>query len=97
VPNTLEARQRAIAEAFRAVALESRVATLSAQLNDVQSRLDAVETTLLESAWERPVAGEDGPAIEDGPATEDERADVPKLPLDTGRMSSTAARALFGQ
>jgi len=85
----LEARRLAVAEALRAVALEARVQTMGARLADLRARLERVETTLLEAAFERPAAVTE-------PAAEDERVVVPKLALDEGRMSSTAARALFG-
>ena len=95
MPPALESRRRAVALALRALELEGRVEALSARLREVDSRLTTVETSLLEAAFEQPAAAIDEPAT-DEVVGEDERAVVPKLALDEGRMSSTAARALFG-
>ena len=63
---------------------------MSQQLTDVHSRLAAVENMLLEATWE-------SPAIEpEAPIDEEERVAVPKLELDQGGLSRTAAQALFG-
>ena len=98
---SLEARRQAIVDALRAVAAEgeqrSRAAAVERRLDDLSSRLAAVETLLLEDAWERPPAV---PAAEaPAPTTDDdgeERVSVPAVPLGEGRMSSGASRALFG-
>lgn len=94
MPSALESRRHAVVLALRAVALEGQVESLTARLREVDSRLRTVETHLLEAAFEQPAATEDA-AGTDYPA-EDERTVVPKLALDEGRMSSTAAAALFG-
>jgi hypothetical protein len=92
MPPALESRRHAVALALRAVALEGQVESLTARLREVDARLRAVETHLLETAFEQPAA-----VVEPTPPTEDEdRVVVPKLTLDEGRMSSIAARALFG-
>jgi len=85
-----EARRRAVASALRADALQARVEVISRQLTDVHARLAAVESTLLEATWETP-------AIEPEDVIQPEdRVAVPKFELDSGGMSRTAARALFG-
>lgn len=99
---SLEARRQAIAEALRAGAAEadqrSRAASVERRLDELSSRLAAVETLLLEDAWGRPPAA---PATDPVPAPAveveaDERVSVPAVPLGEGRMSSVAARVLFG-
>jgi hypothetical protein len=92
VSRSLELRRRAVAEAFRAVAVEARLDELSRQSAQVLARLASVETALLESAWEAPQSVAE---CEPGPEQE-ERVSVPAVPLDEVRMSSTASRALFG-
>ena len=92
MPPTLESRRHAVVLALRAVALEGQVESLTAQLREVDARLRAVETHLLETAFEQPAAV----VGHQPPAEEEERVVVPKLTLDEGRMSSIAARALFG-
>jgi len=91
MPPTLESRRHAVVLALRAVALEGQVESLTARLREVDARLRAVETHLLETAFEQPAA-----VVEHPPTEDEERVVVPKLTLDEGRMSSTAARALFG-
>ena len=77
-------------------AVEARLDTLSAKVSEVLARLDSVETTLLEAAWEHPPATPDL-VDEPDPAPEpDERVSVPKVPFGEGRMSTVAAAALFG-
>lgn len=77
-------------------AVEERLDAVSAKISEVLRRLDSVETTLLEAAWERPVtADRSEPAPED--AGDDERVSVPKVPFGEGKMSSVAADALFGR
>jgi hypothetical protein len=90
-----EARRRAIASALRADALAARVAVMSRQLTDVQTRLAAVEGTLLEASWQSPAVE---PAIVSPEARiePDERVAVPKLELDKGGLSPAASQALFG-
>ena len=99
---SLEARQQAIAEALRAVAAEgeqrSRAIEIERRLDELSSRLAAVETLLLEDAWGRPPAAPVSdpratPAVENDV---DERVSVPAVPLSEGRMSSVASRVLFG-
>ncbi|HET6909951.1 MAG TPA: hypothetical protein VFH54_11475 [Mycobacteriales bacterium] len=84
-------------------AVESRLGALSAKISEVLARLDSVETTLLEAAWERPtvvhqpVDAEVDHVEDDADDIDDEeRVSVPKVPLGEGKMSSVAARALFG-
>lgn len=87
-------------------AVESRLGALSAKISEVLARLDSVETTLLEAAWDRPTVVHqpvtpaptaDTAAEDDGADDADEdRVSVPKVPLGEGKMSSVAARALFG-
>jgi hypothetical protein len=89
----LESRRRAVVLALHAVALEGRVESLTTQLAALQSRLSAVETTLLEAAWAEPAAVAEPVA---GDVDAERAVVVPKLALDDVRMSSTAARALFG-
>ena len=114
---SLEARRRAVADALRRVAAEPSAASLTSieqRLDELASRLSAVETALLEAAWDRPVvepvtvaepvlepveytAAAD--AADEGAAGEDQgedRVSVPAVSLAAGRMSSVAARALFG-
>jgi hypothetical protein len=96
VSRSLESRRRAVAEAFRAVAVEARLDELSRQSAQVLARLASVETALLESAWEGPPsATEWEPEAQPEPEPE-ERVSVPAVPLGEVRMSSTASRALFG-
>jgi hypothetical protein len=96
VSRSLESRRRAVAEAFRAVAVEARLDELSRQSAQVLARLASVETALLESAWEGPSsATEWEPEAQPEPEPE-ERVSVPAVPLGEVRMSSTASRALFG-
>jgi hypothetical protein len=100
VSRSLESRRRAVAEAFRAVAVEARLDELSRQSAQVLARLASVETALLESAWEGPSsATEWEPEAQPEPEPEpepEERVSVPAVPLGEVRMSSTASRALFG-
>jgi hypothetical protein len=110
VSASLQARRQAIVDALRAVAAEAeqrvRAAAVETRLDDLSARLDAVETLLLEDAWERPPAaaastGNPHPAVDDavvGAVDHDaERGNVvPAVPLGEGRMSSVASRALFG-
>lgn len=111
---SLEARRQAIADALRADAAESeqraRAAAVERRLDDLSSRLAAVETLLLEDAWGRPPAvpatkvtdaTDATDAIDDrsAPTGDDdgeERVSVPAVPLGEGRMSSVASRVLFG-
>jgi hypothetical protein len=86
----LEARRRAVASALRAEALAARVEAMSRQLTDVHARLAAVESMMLEASWESPAL------TPEEPMEPDERVAVPKLDLDKGAMSRTAAQALFG-
>lgn len=75
-------------------AVDSRLDELSARLDEVLFRLDSVETALLESAWEQPATE---PLVE--PADDDicdPSVSVPAVDLAEGRMSSVAAKALFG-
>ena len=75
-------------------AVDSRLDELAGRLDQLLSRLDSVETALLESAWEQPATE---PAVE--PADDDvcdPSVSVPAVDLAEGRMSSVAARALFG-
>lgn len=91
----LEARRRAVASALRADALAARVAVLSRELTDVQSRLAAVESMLLEASWESPAV--DPPPGDAQPANDaEDRVVVPKLDLDKGGLSRAASQALFG-
>jgi hypothetical protein len=108
VPRSLEDRRSAVAAALRAVATEplpepepsvveavvdavdARLDELSVRIDEVLSRLDSVETTLLESAWERSAPE---PQELDEP---DSTVSVPAVSLGEGRMSSGAAKALFG-
>jgi len=91
----LEARRRAVASALRADALAARVAVMSRQLTDVQSRLAAVESMLLEATWDSPAV--EPPVVEAEVAREpEERVAVPKLDLDKGGFSRAASEALFG-
>jgi hypothetical protein len=104
---SLEHRRLAVAAALRAVAAESvvgdvvdavdaRLDELSGRLDAVLERLGSVETTLLEIAWDRP-APEPSPAP--APADDEETTtvvSVPAVDLGHGRMSSVAAKALFG-
>jgi hypothetical protein len=90
----LEARRRAVASALRADALAARVSVISRQLTDVQSRLAAVESMLLEATWDSPAV--EPPAVDAEPPLEaDERVVVPKLELKGG-LSQAASQALFG-
>lgn len=84
--------------ALRAVALEGRLDSMSARLRALDERLSGVETNLLESVYELPVAEVHQPVDESvvESVPEDERVAVPKLDFDEVRMSSTAAQALFG-
>lgn len=91
VPRSLEDRRLAVAAALRAVAHESRLDALSSRLDDVAARLDSVETALLESTWDQP---SQPPAVE--AEAEEATVSVPALDLAEGRMSSVAAKALFG-
>ena len=74
-------------------AVDARLDDLTERLDEVLSRLDSVETALLESAWEQP-------ATEPASAPSDDECDptmsVPAVDLAEGRMSSVAAKALFG-
>ncbi|MDQ1746063.1 MAG: hypothetical protein QOD07_326 [Frankiaceae bacterium] len=111
MPRSLEARRLAVVEALRAVAAEplpvprpepsvidavgavgARLDDLSGRLDEVLARLGSVETALLESAWEQPCPER---ATEE---TEPESTvSVPAVDgLAEGRMSSVAAKALFG-
>lgn len=75
-------------------AVDSRLDELSGRIDELLSRLDSVETALLESAWEQPVSE---PEVE--PADDDicdPSVSVPAVDLGEGRMSSVAAKALFG-
>lgn len=63
------------------------------RLDELAVRIAAVETVLLEAAWDRPALPSTGPSAEDDGL---DRVAVPALPLSEGRMSSVAARALFG-
>lgn len=74
-------------------AVESRLDDLTERLDEVLSRLGSVETTLLESAWDTPVA--DAVADSDDDVS-DPSVSVPAVDLAEGRMSSVAAKALFG-
>ena len=76
-------------------AVDSRLDALNAKISEVLARLDSVETTLLEAAWERPAASDAVADVEPEPDA-DERVSVPQVPLGEGRMSQVAADALFG-
>ena len=109
---SLEDRRLAVVAALRAVAAEpepepsvvdavvdavdSRLDELSDRLDEVLSRLGSVETMLLENAWEgsapEPAAAEPAPVEE----VCDPTVSVPAVDLAEGRMSSVAAKALFG-
>ena len=102
---SLEARRQAIADALRAVAAEgdqrAREVAVARRLDDLSSRLAAVETLLLEDAWGRPPATPATGVAEDtaAPAADDdveERVGIPAVQLGEGRMSSVASRVLFG-
>jgi hypothetical protein len=106
VPRSLEDRRRAVAAALRAVAAEpmpappvavvvapvvARLDDLAGRLDEVLERLDSVETVLLEAAWDDEPKPEPADGV-DGDAT----VAVPPVDLGEGRMSSVAAKALFG-
>ena len=100
MPRSLEDRRLAVVAALRTVAAEpvagavdSRLDELSGRLDEVLSRLDSVETSLLETAWEHaaPAAAAEPPEEASDPSVS-----VPAVDLGEGRMSSVAARALFG-
>jgi hypothetical protein len=102
---SLEDRRLAVAAALRAVAAESvvedvvdvvdaRLDELAGRMGELLARLGSVETTLLEIAWDRPT-----PARPEAQAADDEATtvvSVPAVDLGHGRMSSVAAKALFG-
>lgn len=111
MPRLLEDRRQAVVAALRAVAAEprpephpvveavvgavdARLEDLSGRLDEVLARLSSVETALLESAWERPAQDVAAEPHEDDDA--DSTVSVPALDLEKGRMSSGAAKALFG-
>ena len=74
-------------------AVDARLDDLTERLDEVLSRLDSVETALLESAWEQPATE---PAVEPTDDECDPTVSVPAVDLAEGRMSSVAAKALFG-
>lgn len=109
---SLEARRLAVVAALRAVAAEpvpqpqpvprpepslidavgARLDDLAGRLDEVLARLGSVETALLESAWEQPCPE---PVVEE--SEPDSTVSVPAIGgLAEGRMSSVAAKALFG-
>jgi hypothetical protein len=101
---SLEDRRLAVVSALRAVeaeyvvedvvdAVDSRLDDLSSRLDEVLNRLGSVETMLLESAWERPAPLEPESTDDEDAATV---VTVPAVDLGHGRMSSVAAKALFG-
>ncbi len=110
-PLSLEDRRLAVVAALRAIAAEpapepsmveavvdavdSRLDELSERLDEVLARLGSVETTLLETAWERsaPEAVSEPEPVDD---VSDPTVSVPAVDLAEGRMSSSAAKALFG-
>ena len=100
MPASLEARRRAVADALRRVAAEPQpraAASVEHRLDELASRLSAVETTLLEAAWDRPAVAPAVVPAADGCDDElDERVSVPAVPLGEGRLSSVASQALFG-
>lgn len=79
-------------------AVDSRLDELSGRLDEVLSRLGSVETMLLENAWEG--SAPEPPAAEPAPEPAEDMCDptvsVPAVDLAEGRMSSVAAKALFG-
>lgn len=85
----------AVSVAVEAVvdAVDSRLDELSSRIDEVLTRLGSVETTLLESAWERPA---EAAAVAPVDEADDPTVSVPAVDFGEGRMSSTAAKALFG-
>jgi len=74
-------------------AVDARLDELSGRIDEVLTRLGSVETTLLESAWERPA---EAATVEPADDADDPTVSVPAVDFGEGRMSSTAAKALFG-
>ena len=72
----------------------SAPALVERRLDELASRLSAVETALLEVAWDQPAVPPSAGGLDE--ALEEERLSVPALPLGEGRMSSGASQALFG-
>jgi hypothetical protein len=99
VPSSLEDRRLAVVSALRAVAAEpaavdpvhARFDELSGRLDEVLARLGSVETALLEAVWDRAA-----PAPDEAHEEVDAPVSVPAVDLGEGRMSSAAAKALFG-
>jgi len=81
-------------------AVGNRLDELSGRIDEVLARLGSVETALLESAWDQPareVRAEEAEASADVTDDTDATVSVPALDdLAEGRMSSIAAKALFG-
>jgi hypothetical protein len=79
-------------------AMHGRLDDLSARLDEVLSRLGSVETAVLEAAWERPAATAAAVPVEPDDRDDDAAAavSVPAVDMREGRMSSHAAKALFG-
>ena len=102
MPASLEDRRLAVVAALRAVAAEplpvdgvdSRLDELAGRLDELLSRLDSVETALLESAWEQAPTETAVETPDDDIC--DPSVSVPAVDLAEGRMSSVAAKALFG-
>lgn len=74
-------------------AVEARLDDLSERLDEVLTRLGSVETALLENAWDEPAPEPVAPPEDD---VCDPTVSVPAVDLAEGRMSSVAAKALFG-
>lgn len=108
MPASLEDRRLAVVAALLAVSTEplpepdavedddtfdSRLDDLSARLDEVVARLDSVESALLEATWDTPAAA---PFVQPDDDACDPNVSVPAVDLGEGRMSSVAAKALFG-
>lgn len=83
-------------------AVHARLDELSGRIDEVLARLGSVETTLLESAWDQPAPpsrelDEVEESATDSTDSTDSTVSVPAVDdLADGRMSSVAAKALFG-
>ena len=80
-------------------AVDTRLDELTGRLDEVLARLASVETALLESAWEQ--SSSELPELAVAPADDDAAPEstVTVPPVDDlaeARMSSVAAKALFG-
>jgi len=78
-------------------AVDTRLDELTGRLDEVLARLASVETALLESAWEQSGSAPAESAAADDDAAPESTVTVPPVDdLAEARMSSVAAKALFG-